>query len=1001
MVKTLKLVGFLFLLVIGYTTTSYGQEVQKPSTKLYEQGIKLFDEGLYEEAIGELQQFVTHHENHQLIPSAQFYIARAKGEVDSTNNLSYYEQFIAEYPHSASATQLIFELGKQAENEKEYGKAIDYYQRALELGLPNKKAAQAYYWMGETAATAGDTEQARQYFLTLADEYPNTDWAPKALYARGRLFLSENKYDASTDAFELLKTRYPNAEITRRTAMALGESYYQQGRYEQAIGAFQDAMPYLDEEMKTKAVLLIAESHNYLENFDQASASYLEYINRTKGTPEERAAHYGLGWLYHKQEIYHWASDEFEKASEGTDELARKAVYYKAVNEKLGSRYREAMATFRGFGERFKEGPWVEQTYYEWAITAYEVGNYSETIEVLLPLVRDAQSADSLDWAGKIYTLLGEAYFANEEYTRSIQAFEAAEQVTDVDPAVKREARFQKAWVQYSNQAYEAAQANFQSLYEEVPNEDVGREALFWSADAYYNMEEFGPAANQFAQFIQQYPDHELVGPAHYSLGWSYFKMGNYEQAIGPLNNFLQNYEAPETALYPYDTDTRLRIGDAYYALDNYDQAIATYKQALDAEPGGDYALFQIANSYYRSERTYDAVTTFRRFLETHPDSRLSQQAQYNIAYIYLNTGNYSQAVEEFQTVINKYPGTSWAARAQYNIGDTYYNAGDYEKAIAAYKAVMQKYPNSDYIIEAANGIEYAQASTGNPDGASSVLEDFLEENPQTSMADRLRFRKANKLMQSGDYQAAIGEFQQYIRITNNEDLLPDAHFNLASAYEQNNQMQEAVSAYQKVVQDYPDSERAGPALAALGRIATDRGNFQQSYDYYNQLLEQGGNKFRLEAHIGMGNAQIAMNNIDEAEQEYRAALQVNSSHDPANVGLGKVALEQGAYQDAKDLLSLVAEANTTRVGAEAQYLIGVADQRSGNYKEAVQSFSKVSVLYEAFDSWVAKSLLRKAQCFIELDQPGEARQTLNTLTQNYPNTPQAQEAQRLLNSAN
>ncbi|MCW9708582.1 tetratricopeptide repeat protein [Fodinibius salsisoli] len=1001
MVKTLKFFSSLFLLVLGFIAMSYAQEVQKPSTQFYQQGVTLFDQGLYEEAIGELEQFVSHYEDHQLIPSAQLYIARARGQVDSVNNLSYYEQFIADYPHSSSATKLLFELGKQAEGEKQYGKAIEYYQRALDLGLPKKKAAEAYYWMGETSAKAEDTEQARQYFLTLADKFPGSDWAPKALYARGRLFLSENKYDASTDAFELLKERYPNAEITRRTAMALGESYYQQERYEEAIGAFEDAMPYLDEEMKTKAVLLIAESYNYLENFDKASASYLEYINRTKGTPQERDAHYGLGWLYHKQEIYHWASDEFEKASKGEDELARKAIYYKAVNEKLGSRYREAMDTFRGFGERFKEGPWVEQTYYEWAITAYEVGNYSETIEVLLPLVRNAESADSLAWAGKIYTLLGEAYFANEEFTRSIQAFEAAEQVTDVDPAVKREARFQKAWVQYSNQAYEEAQANFESLYDEVPNEEVGTEALFWSADAYYNMEEFGPAANQFSQFIQQYSGHELVGPANYSLGWSYFKMGSYEQAIDPLNNFLQNYEAPETALYPYDTDTRLRIGDAYYALDSYDQAIATYKQALNAEPGGDYALFQIANSYYRSERTYDAVTTFRRFLETYPGSQLSQQAQYNIAYIYLNTGNYSQAVEEFQTVINKYPGTSWAARSQYNIGDTYYNAGDYDKAIAAYEAVMQKYPNSDYIIEAANGIEYAQASTGNPDGASSVLEDFLEENPQTSMADRLRFRKADKLMQTGDYQAAIDEFQQYIRITNSEDLLPDAHYNLANAYEQNNSMAEAVNAYQTIVQEYPDSERAGPALAALGRIAAKRGNDQQSYDYYSQLLEQGGNKFRLEAHIGMGNAQIAMNNISEAEQEYRAALQINGSHAPANVGLGKVALQNGAYQDAKDLLSLVAEANTTQVGAEAQYLIGVADQRNGNFQEAIQSYSKVSVLYEAFDSWVAKSLLKKAECFIELEQPGEARQILNTLTENHPDTPQAQEAQRLLNSTN
>ena len=998
MMKKLSVLAFLLIIFTAFSVPTNAQEVQEPSTADYEKGIQLFDSGLYEEAVGELEQFVANHREHELALSAQFYLVRAHGKLDSTNRASYYEQFINDHPHSSQAPKLLFDLAKQEEKKEQYGKAIEHYQRAIDLGLQKNQAAKAYYWMAEAEIESGNAQQARSYYLTVGEQYPNTDWAPKAPYARGRIFLSEEKYDASTEAFELLKKRYPNAEITRRTAMALGESYYQQQRFEEAIQAFQDAMPYLDEEMKTKAVLLIAESYNFLEKFDKASANYLQYINRTKGTEKERAAHYGLGWLYNKQEIYHWASDEFAKASEGSDELARKSLYYKAVNEKLGSRYREAIKTFRGFGDRFTEGPWVEKTYYEWAMTAYEMGNHSETIEVLLPLVRQE---DSLEWGGKVYTLLGEAYFANEEFTRSIQAFEAAEQVTDVDPAVKREAQFQKAWVQYSNQAYEEAQQIFESLNQNVPDKKIGKEALFWSADAYYNMEEYGPAANQFAQFIQQYPDHELLGPANYSLGWSYFKMGQFEQAIDPLKTFLQKYEAPETALYPYDTDTRLRIGDAYYALGDYSQAKATYEQVLGADPGGDYALFQIANSHYRSEQTYDAVTTFRRFLSTYPNSKLSQQAQYNIAYIYLNTGNYSQAVEEFKTVINKYPGTNWAARAQYNIGDTYYNAGDYEKAITAYKEVMEKYPNSDYIIEAANGIQYAQLTAGKEDQSSEMLQEFMEENPDASMGDQLRFRKADNMMQSGNYEGAIQEFQQYIRITNDDELVADAHFNMANAYEQTNQTAKAVDTYKKIVNEFSGSERAGPSLAALGRIASMRGNHQQAHDYFNRLLEEGGRKYQLESYIGMGNAEIAMGNTNAAEKQYRAALEQNGDYAPANVGLAKVSLQQGEYQAAKDVLGLVAEANTTEIGAEAQYLLGVADQEQGNYKQAVDAYSKVKVLYEAFDSWVAKSLLKKAESFIQMGQTGEAKQMLNSLQQDYPDSPQAQEAQRLLDTAN
>ncbi|NGP89616.1 tetratricopeptide repeat protein [Aliifodinibius halophilus] len=977
-------------------TPLQAQQIQSPATKDYQDGITLFDRGLYEEAIDELNQFISDNRRHNLQPSAGFYLVRAKAKVDSANTVAHYETFISKYPQSPFSSKLLFELGQQAEKEEQFDKAITYYDRAIKLGLNNKKASRTYYWMGEAAADNDNNSQARTYFLTLADKYPDSDWAPKALYTRGRLYLSENKYDSSTVAFELLKERYPRDEMTRRIGTALGESYYQQGRYKEAIKAFKNAIPHLDEELETKAVLLIAESYNYLNKFDNASTYYKQYINRTKGTDKVRAAHYGLGWVYHKQEIYHWAAEEFGKAAKGRDELARKGLYYKAVNEKLGSRYREAIESFRTFGDRFEEGLWVEKAYYEWAITAYEIGRYSETIEVLLPLVR---SDAELEWKGKVFTLLGEAYFANEEYTRALQAFNEAEKVTDVAPAIKRQAQFQKAWVQYSNQAYKQAQPIFESLNEEYPDSKLGKEALFWSADAYYHLEDYGPARAQFAEFIQRYPEHKLVGPANYSLGWSHFKMGDYQKAIEPFISFKNKYEAPEIALYPYDTDTQLRIGDSYYAISDYENAIKYYQQAIGAEPGGDYAMFQVANSHYRNEQTYEAVTTFRRFLRIYPYSRLREQAQYNIAYIYLNTGNYTQAVEEFQTVINKYPNTSWAARSQYNIGDTYYNAGDYKKAINAYKKVMKKYPRSEYIIEAVNGIQYAQMSSGKADSSSAVLEDFLAEHPQTSMADRLRFRQADNRMQTGDYRGAIKEFQQYLRITNNEELQPDAHFNLANAYEQTNQMDKAVQEYQTIVSDFPNAERLAPSLAALGRIAYDQAKYQESFNYFEQLLNKTS-QYRQEALIGMGDAQLAMKNIDKAGKHYQAALNNNQEYAPAKVGMAKVAIQKENYQQAKDLLSLVAESNTTEIGAEAQYLLGEVLQLQKSYQAAVKAYSNVNVLYQAFDKWVAKSLLGKAKCYIQLGQRGEARSALQKLIKDYPDTPQSQEAQRLLDQS-
>ena len=981
----------LFILLMVNTVPA--QDIQSPSTQLYERGMDLYENGFFEEAADEFQKFNLRYPTHDLRISSDYYLVRAKTGTDSSKIEKYYKEFVLTYPGSDLTERLLKDLGHRFTAQGRYEEAMTYYQQAILSWMKGTESAKTKYWIAEAAAENGDYSDARVYFMELANDYPESEWAPKALYARGRLYLSQQQYNASSIAFEVLKERYPNNEITRRVGTALGESYYMQGTYEEAIESLNSALPYLDGESQQKAVFLMAESQNYLGNYDAASKSYLRYINMTKGTPRERIAHFGLGWVYNKQEIYHWAAESFGKAAVGDDEIARKAQYYKAVNEKLGGQYKKSINSFREFGQRYESGLWVEKAYYEWSVSAFQASLYGEAIEVLLELIR---SDVELEEPGKIYTMLGEAFFANAEYTRATQAFEEAEKVADIDPALKRQARFQKAWILYRNQAYEQAQPIFESVYAETPDSETGKEALFWSADSYYKMNQFSNAAQRFSMYTQNYPSSDMMGAALYSLGWSYFQLGQYENAVQPLRNFLENFEEPEIALFPYDTDTQLRIGDAFYALGRYRNAIASYNEAIGAEPGGDYAMFQIANSYYRAGRTFEAVSNFRKMLRIYPFSRLREQAQYNVAYIYLNTNNYSQAVEEFQTVINKYPGTDWAARSQYNIGDAFYNAGEYERAISAYQKVLDQYPRSSYIIEAINGIQYAQLSAGKSDSSSVILEEFLSDNPTSSTADQLRYRQALNVFQSGDYENAVNEFRQYLRVTNSESLRPEAYNNLGEAYRQLGQNQKAVEAYQTIVDEFPNDDLASSALTSLGTLNYEMGNYALSHENYFQLLESAS-RYRQEAYVGMGNASLAQDKTDQAREEYQAALEVNANNDAAKVGLGKVALANENYEEAQNLLAPVAEKSTTEIGAEAQFYVGRILQEREEYNAAIEEYAKVKVLFEAFDTWVSESMYKTAECHIRLGNRGEAMTILNSIVNTYPGTEADQKAQRLL----
>ncbi len=990
----LKTITLLILIIMSGSV--YAQQSQDSYQKDFQAGLHLFELGLFAESIPYFESAKSVSTTEVASETADFYRVRAMLKIDERGSDVHTDRFVQTYPGSNRSAVLLKELGYRHLERMEYREAIRRMDQALNYPQSYNDRAELYYILAETAAESGNFDLARRYFLDLSNDHRRSVWSARALYARGRLYLEEERFLESADAFELLRERHPNTVEARRIGTALGESYYKQRRFNEAVQAFLDALPYLDEENRTKAIYLIAESYNALNNFPEASRYYRHYLSRVDNPEEERIAYYGLGWVYHKQEIFHWAARAFGEAAIGDDDLARKALYYRAVNEKLAGRYRTALDAFREFGSRFSErGVFYEQAHTEWAVAALEFGNYVEAIDILLPLAREYQNLEN---PAQVLIFLGEAFYANGEYSRAIEAFDLASQLDEVDPALKRQARFQRAWVLYYNMAYDESQPEFESVYREAPNTEIGQEALFWSADANYMAGNYDRAAQQFSEFINRYPNHEMIGAAKYSLGWSYFMMGDFANVTGPLIDFLNNYEPPPIALYPYETDVRLRIGDAFFAQNMYREAMEYYSATIGADPGGDYAMYQVANSYYRMNRNFEAVTQFRRLLRIYPFSRLREQAQYNIAYIYLNTGNYDQAIEEFQTVISRFPGTEWAARAQYNIGDSYYNAGNFEAAIEAYQRVLDQYPRSRYIIEAIDGIQFAQLSAGGFDTSTDILEEFLADNPTSATADRLRFRQAENVFQSGDYEAAVREFRQYLRITNNRNLMPDAYFNMADAYQRTNNMAGAIEAYETLVNDFPESERIGPALIELGRIHYERNNFQESLRRFQQLAEHD-QQYLQEAYLGKGNAHLALQNRTDARQNFESVLSMNPENDAARVGLGKVLLSDGRVEEARRFFNLVAGSNTTEIGAEAQFLMGEAYNAEGDRQAALDEYSKVRVLFEAFGEWVAEAQYKTAEIYIREGRRGDAIALLNTIVENYPGTPGARRAQRLLQS--
>ena len=107
----------------------------------------------------------------------------------------------------------------------------------------------------------------------------------------------------------------------------------------------------------------------------------------------------------------------------------------------------------------------------------------------------------------------------------------------------------------------------------------------------------------------------------------------------------------------------------------------SVYSQAFSALKAGSYSI---------------AITGFKDFLTSYPQSPLAENAQYWLGEAYYVTRSYDDAGTAFRTVLQKYPQSRKAPDATLKLGFTQYEQRRYADARKTLEEVTQKYPDSD-----------------------------------------------------------------------------------------------------------------------------------------------------------------------------------------------------------------------------------------------------------------------------------------------------------------
>jgi len=164
----------------------------------------------------------------------------------------------------------------------------------------------------------------------------------------------------------------------------------------------------------------------------------------------------------------------------------------------------------------------------------------------------------------------------------------------------------------------------------------------------------------------------------------------------------------------------------------------------------------------------------------------------------------------------------------------------DYMEAIEIYESVYQDYPKSRYAEEAlfeVGTIYYINFY--NADRALHYFRELVTQYPDSSLAAQTYMRLAEiHEVELTDLPQAIDYWSQTLALDVALELRRQIYFEMGDAYFKLNQFEEAFQKFQLLMDDGINDSLAERARAQAGIILQIQNQFEESVDYFNQVLE-------------------------------------------------------------------------------------------------------------------------------------------------------------------
>jgi len=912
--------------------------------------------------------------------NAQLHIALCAAQLFNPDAEQKLKAFMEEHPTHIQQNLVKFQTGNVIYRAGRFQEAAQWFAQVRVQDLNIYLQNEYFFKRGHSLFMINDFPLARQMFMNIGNPY--SPYFPPATYYLGHIAFVEGSLTSALASFQSLEHDPTFGSIVPYYIVNI---FYLQSDFGQVIDYGVPLLERASPERVPEIQRLLGEAWFRQGQYDRA-LPYLQAFMSSRQSNASRDDHYLLAFTHFRLNQFREAITNFEKVTGGDDPLSQNAHFHLASAYIQVNQYHQARIAFRAALENNHDPAITQDAIFYYAKLSYQLNmdQFNEAIEYFQRYISEfPQSIRANEATG----FLVDIFLSTRNFR---EALSSLERIPINNPRLRsayQRVAYNRGVELFNNNNFEDAIMHFMLSRRFPDNRSFTALSLYWQGQAEYRRQNYQQAIDVLQQFITSPGaiNLNIFHQAHYTLGYSHFNISNYTEAIAAFRRFISaRGQQPRLV-----NDALLRIADSYFMNRLFAQAIEFYNRAINQNViDREYALFQIGMANGAMGRHSEKISQLQNLITTNATGNFVDEALYEIGNSWLLLANNPNALESFSRLIAQHPNSANVKSAMLKSGLIHFNDNRNDQALAMFREVINRYPGTIQAQEALAAMRNIHVEQGRVDDFIQFSQGLGFANITVAQQDSLTYMAAETQFMRGDCINASISFTNYLSRFPQGIFANNANFYLAECFFRANELQQALTNYQLVI----NRARSGFTENAMQRAAIIEerlGNHASSLDLFRRLENVAESPaIRIEAQIGQARTLYQLQRFREsivAANAITANQRASIEHQQqAHLLAGKSAMSLSQPIAARTSFRSAMNLTNNALAAEAMYNLALIEYNARNFQQAETMIFEFVSRMSAQEYWLAKTFILLADTYLAMGNIFQAKHTLQSIIDNY-----------------